>query len=65
MGMSDKKPKRSKRKDHPEFWDTNAHTILLLQSILREATTPGEKFALKRALRIMRAISDEVNPESN
>ena len=59
------KPKKQKTPKNREFWDTNAHSILILQSLLRDATTSGEKFALKRVLRIMFAISDEVNPETN
>lgn len=58
------KPKRGKAPPYRDFWDTNAHSILMLQSLLKDATTPGEKFALKRVLRIMFAISDEVNPET-
>lgn len=53
--QSPQKPKPPKNR---EFWDTNAHTILILESLLRDANTPGGKFALKRALRIMRAIDD-------
>lgn len=56
------KPKRQKAPEKREFWDTNNHTVLILHSLLRDATTPGEKFALRRVLRIMHAISDETNP---
>lgn len=59
------KPRRQKTPPKRDFWDTNAHSILILQSMLRDAKTDGEKFALKRVLRIMFAISDEVNPETN
>jgi len=56
--MPDKKPKKPKPPKGSEFWDTNAHSISILKSLLRDARTPGEKFALKRVLRIMRAIDD-------
>lgn len=51
------KPKVSK---DPKFWDTNAHTIIILESLLRRERMPGAKAALKRALRILRAIDDQM-----
>lgn len=59
-----RKPRRQTPPAQREHWDSNSHSILVLQSLLRDASTPGEKFALRRVLRIMHAISDEVNPES-
>lgn len=58
MPATKKKAKKPKPPRNRGFWDTNAHTILILESLLRDDQTPGGKFALKRALRIMRAIDD-------
>lgn len=41
--MNPKRKSKSKRVTNPEFWDTNAHSILILQSLLRDAKMPGDE----------------------